>query len=384
MSRFLDEPFGNRNGGTDSPQTPRRIAVHFQKLQKSNLWRARMMLAATSLISALAAQGQQGRSILVVTSTNNASSNAAVVFNLKPGATPSLSLQQTLPTGGQGGAAGTAGNLQFEQELGAVANFGSNTVSQLVRTGNSIRIGSTIHLAGECERPDSLALTQNHLFVLGANCAEVHSWPEGYVDGPVVTLPDSTAEQIAVGETWAAVTLGSGSLLQLPLTPNGSLSGASTDITLPSDADSVPLGAAFWGDILGFTPAHSVDSFAVVNNSGDVFPIAGPAPAFPSNAPCWVAKGPGNVWYTGNAPGDAVSEFFTDSQGGVFYKSVSLPGSPKDLTVSPDKKWLAVIYTSGGEGYVAVFSIDRFGDLTLVSTSSSIGVPAFLGVAISE
>jgi hypothetical protein len=358
--------------------------VHIQKLQKSHLWRSSMMLAATSLISALAAQGQQGRSILVVTSTNNASSNAAVVFNLNPGSTRSLSLQQTLLTGGQGGAAGTAGNLQFENNLGAVANFGSNTVSQLVRNGNSIRVGSTIHLAGDCEQPDSLALAQNHLFVVGANCAEVHSWPEGYVDGPVVSLPDSTAMQIAVGQTWAAVTLGSGSLLQLPLTQNGALSGASTDITLPGDADSAPLGAGFWGDILGFTPAHSVDSFAIVNNSGDVFPIAGPAPAFPTNAPCWVAKGPGNVWYTGNAAGDAISEFFSDSQGGEFYKSVPLPGSPTDVTVSPDQKWLAVIYTAGGEGYVAVFSIDGFGDLTPVSTSRSIGIPAFHGVAISE
>jgi hypothetical protein len=358
--------------------------MNFQKLQKSNLWRSGMMLAAMSLTCALAAQGQRGRSILVVTSTNNASSNAAVVFNLNLGATPSLSLQQTLPTGGQGGAAGTAGNLQFENDLGAVANFGSNTISQLVRNGNSIYIGRTIDLASECVQPDSLALTKNQLFVVGANCAEVHSWPRGYVDGPLVILPDSTAKQIAVGRTWAAVTLGSGSLLQLPLAPNGVLSGASTDVTLPSNANSAPLGAGFWGDILGFTPAHSADSFAIVNNSGDVFPIAGPTPPFPTNAPCWVAKGPGNLWYTGNAPGDAVSEFFSDGQGGAFYKSVPLPGSPTDLTVSPDQKWLAVIYTSGGEGYVAVFSIDGFGDLTPVTTSSSIGVPAFHGVAISE
>ncbi|HTW80854.1 MAG TPA: hypothetical protein VME23_15010 [Terracidiphilus sp.] len=358
--------------------------MNFQEPQKPKLWRHGTMLVVLCLSSALAAQGQPGRSILVITSTNNASSNAALVFKLDPGATPSLSLQQTLPTGGQGGAAGTAGNLQFENNLGAVANYGSNTVSQLERNGNSIAVGRTIGLASECVQPDSLALTQNQLFVVGANCAEVHSWPWGYLDGPVVSLPDSTAKQIAVGQTWAAVTLGSGSLLQLPLTKDGALSGSSTDITLPSDADGAPLGAGFWGDILGFTPAHSVDSFAIVNNSGDVFPIPGPTPPFPSNAPCWVAKGPGSVWYTGNAPGDAVSEFFSDAQGGVFYKSVPLPGSPTDLTVSPDQKWLAVVYTFSGEGYVAVFSIDEFGDLTPVTTSSSIGVPSFHGVAISE
>jgi hypothetical protein len=110
--------------------------MNFQKFQKSNMWHTGMMLAAISLASALAAQGQQGRSILVITSTNNASSNAAVVFKLDSGATPSLSLEQTLPTGGQGGAGGTAGNLQFENNLGAVANYGW-TSAQLAPTTNS-------------------------------------------------------------------------------------------------------------------------------------------------------------------------------------------------------------------------------------------------------
>jgi hypothetical protein len=97
-----------------------------------------------------------------------------------------------------------------------------------------------------------------------------------------------------------------------------------------------------------------------------------------------VAKGKGNIWYTGNSPGDAISIFFSDSQGGVFYKSVPLPGSPSDITVSPDGKWLAVIYSAGGNAFVAVFSVDRYGDLTQVATSSAIGVASFSGVAFSE
>jgi hypothetical protein len=68
----------------------------------------------------------------------------------------------------------------------------------------------------------------------------------------------------------------------------------------------------------------------------------------------------------------------------VFYKSVPVPGVPTDLTVSRDGKWLAVIYTSGGNAYVAVFAIDAYGDLKPVATSESIGVASFNGVAISE
>jgi len=52
--------------------------------------------------------------------------------------------------------------------------------------------------------------------------------------------------------------------------------------------------------------------------------------------------------------------------------------------VSRDRKWLAVIYTSGSNAYVAVFGIDAYGDLRPLATSSSIGVASFNGVAFSE
>jgi len=359
--------------------------MSFQKHPKTPLWRSSFALAAICFTSTLVSAGQQEGGALVITSTNNASGNAVEVFKLDTTGTPSLILAQTLNTGGKGGASTNAGILQFKDGLGAVANYGSNTVSQLVRNGNSIGIGKTIYLAPECVNPDSVALTRDHLFVVGANCAESHSWPWGYVDGPVVSLTNPSAAQIAVGESWAAVTMSSGSLLQLPLTyDDGVLNGTSTAIPLPNNANMVPLGEAFWGNVLGFTPAHSPDSFAIVDEDGNLTPIAGPTPSFPVNAPCWVAKGPGNIWYTGNSPGKAISIFFSDNQGGVFYKSVPLPGSPTDLTVSPDRKWLAVIYTAGSDAYVSVFAIDSYGDLTPEATSSAIGVASFNGVAISQ
>jgi len=353
---------------------------------KINLCRASGMLAVVFLATAMAVAGEHGRNVFLLTSTNSGSGNDVVVFELNTEGTPSLSLVDMLPTGGIGGASGNAGILQFQDDLGAVANYGSNTVSQLVRDDNIISVGQTINLAPGCVMPDSVALTGQQLYVVGTNCAESHAWPWGKADGTVVSLTDTSAGQIAVGKSWAAVTLKSGSVLQLPLTHPGALSGASTTITLPGMANNTPLGAAFWGDILGFTPAHSTDSFAIVDKYRNVFPIVGPQPAYPTNAPCWVAKGAGNVWYTGNSPGMAISIFFSDGQGGMFYKSVPLPGVPTDITVSPDGKWLAVIYAAGGEGYVAVFAIDAYGDLTPtpVATSSSIGVGAFNGVAISQ
>jgi hypothetical protein len=363
------------------------IAMTSRKLSKSHVRHAAGLLAVTILAAAGAAgavAAEPERGVFVLTSTNDASANEVVVFKLDTSGTPSLSLVDVLPTQGKGGAGNNAGILQFKENRGAVGNYGSNSVSRIVRDRDFISVEGTIGLAPNCTKPDSVALTEDHLLVVGANCAESHRWPSGNVDGTVVALTDPSAAQIVVGRDWAAVTLTSGSLLQLPLTWDGALRGSSAAVTLPSTANNTPLGAAFWDDVLGFTPAHSPDSFAIVNKSREVFPITGPTPPYPTNAPCWVAKGPGSVWYTGNSPGHAISIFLTDGEGGVFYKSIPLPGAPSDITVSPDKKWLAVIYSAAGGAYVAVFAIDVYGDLTPAAISSPIGVASFSGVAISE
>lgn len=336
------------------------------------------------LATGLAAAGEADRGMLVLTSTNDPGANQVLVYQLETGAAPALSLVQTLPTGGRGGASGNAGILQMQGDLGAVANYGSGSVSELLREGDFIQVRGQVRLAAGCSKPDSVALTDGQLFVAGAACLESHSWPSGILDGTVVHLPDVSAAQVAVGRTWGAVTFTSGALAQVGLTRWGALSGSIAAVALPSDADATPLGAAFWNDVLGFTPAHSPDSFAIVDAQRNVHPVAGPTPPFPSNAPCWVAKGPGNVWYTANSPGQAISIFFSDGKGGVFYKSVSLPGVPTDITVSQDRRWLAVIYSADGSAHVAVLAIDRYGDLTLAATSNPVGFAAFSGVAISE
>jgi hypothetical protein len=338
------------------------------------------MMLAGMLVAAAA----PARDMFVLTSTNG-SPNDVQVFEFSVAPTPSLALVSMLPTGGTGGASGNAGAVQFGVNSGAVANFGSNTVTRLERANNTIGVAKTISLAPSCTGPVSVALNASHLYVVGANCAESHLWPTGAVDG-MVAVSDSSAGQIAVGQTWAGVTLKSGPVLQLPLTADGALSGKSNVVALPSGANNTPLGAAFWGNILGLNPAHSPDSFALVNQIGTVYAVQGPQPPYPANAPCWLAKGAGNIWYSANSPGSAISIFFSDGQGGQFYKSVSLPGTPTDITVSRDKSWLAVIYTAadGSGGRIALYSIDDYGDLTLMATSSPVGVAGFNGVAISQ
>jgi len=353
---------------------------------KTSLFRVSEMLALVFLAVVSATAADQKHDVFVLTSTNDPTGNQVEVFKFNVAEAPSLSFVRALATGGKGGASGNAGALQFHDYFGAVVNFGSNDLTQLVRDDDSIRIGATIKLASDCVEPVSVALTGDHAFVVGANCAESHAWPSGWLDGGVVSLADSSSGQIVAGRSWAAVTLKSGSVLQLPLSNEDALSGTSSTVALPTDANNTPLGAAFWGDVLGFNPAHSSYSFALVDKNQDVFPVLGPQPAYPSNAPCWLAKGAGNIWYSGNSPGQAVSIFFSDAHGGTFYKSVPLPGVPTDITVSRDGRWLAVIYTAadGSGARIAVFAIDRYGDLSLAATSNPIGVASFSGVAISQ
>lgn len=337
-------------------------------------------------MSATASDRNHHRNTLVLTSTNDPSANQVVVFKLNSESTPSLTLVNTLTTGGKGGAGGNAGAIQFRGSQGAVVNYGSNTLSRLVRDEGSVHVVGGIPLAANCVQPVSVALMDRHAFVVGSNCAESHTWPSGYLDGNTVSLPDNSAAQIVTGESWSAVTLKSGSVLALGLTFGGALNGSSATVALPPDANNTPLGAAFWGDILGFTPAHSPDSFALVNDAGDVFPVLGPQPAYPTNAPCWLAKGAGNIWYAGNSPGQAISIFFSDGQGGTFYKSVPVAGVPTDVSVSPDGNWLAVIFTAsdGSGGRISVFSIDAKGDLALAATSDPVSIASFNGVAFSQ
>ncbi len=191
------------------------------KITKINQCRAGALLATVFLATAWAVAGPNGRDSLVLTSTDNPSGNVVIVFKINGGGTPSLSMVDMLPTGGNGGASTNAGILQFKDVIGAVANFGSNTVTQLVRYDHFISLGRTINLAHGCVKPDSVALTEDHLFVVGTNCAESHAWPSGTPDGGVVGLSDPSAAQIVVGTKWAAVTLTSGSVLQLPLSKWG-------------------------------------------------------------------------------------------------------------------------------------------------------------------
>src|SRR3954447_20378411 len=103
--------------------------MNFQR--QPSLCLAGSLLAALVVANPLTALGEREHSTLIITSTNDPSANAVIVFKLHTAGPTSLSLAEIAPTGGKGGASGNAGILQFRDQRGALANYGSNTVTEL-------------------------------------------------------------------------------------------------------------------------------------------------------------------------------------------------------------------------------------------------------------
>src|SRR5690242_18149283 len=99
-------------------------------------------MAALLVVSASAsiAHARFGGRTLAVTMTNDPQSNQIKVYDAGSGA-----LLQTLSTRGKGGASGNArGVRQYEGELFAAVNTGSNTVAIFKRDGDRLRFDKVV------------------------------------------------------------------------------------------------------------------------------------------------------------------------------------------------------------------------------------------------
>jgi hypothetical protein len=61
-----------------------------------------------------------------------------------------------------------------------------------------------------------------------------------------------------------------------------------------------------------------------------------------------------------------------------------LPKISRDITVSPNQRWRAVIYSAADGPHIAMFSIDAYGDLRPAATASAIGFATFNGMALQS
>src|SRR5262245_23326741 len=97
-------------------------------------WRVAVVLLLLVAAGSAVMHAATRAAMLVVTMTNDPASNAIKVYDARTNA-----LIQTLSTGGRGGVGGNArGVKQYNGELFAAVNHGSNTVAVFRRQGDGL------------------------------------------------------------------------------------------------------------------------------------------------------------------------------------------------------------------------------------------------------
>ena len=110
-------------------------------------------------------QAQHHDLTLAVTMTNDPASNEIKVYDVATKA-----LLQTLSTHGKGGVGGNArGVRQYNGELVAVVNNGSNTVAVFKRDGQDLRFDALVTTSSA---PVSVDFGNGHMYVAGATTVD--------------------------------------------------------------------------------------------------------------------------------------------------------------------------------------------------------------------
>jgi len=185
-------------------------------------------------------------STLVVTMTNDPMANAIQVYD-----TGTHALIQTLSTHGKGGVGGNArGVRQYNGELFAAVNNGSNSVAVFRRQNNRLKFEK---LVTTTSAPVSIDFGNDHMYVAGATTVDsfdMHGSRVGWLDGTAWLqlagdgLPPSgsTAQIGVVNDRRLLVTLKAdpdpGTVDSIRLDDEGAVSGAS-----PIAGTPVPPGA---------------------------------------------------------------------------------------------------------------------------------------------
>src|ERR1051326_7516918 len=219
---------------------------------------------------------------LLVTMTNDPSTNAVVVFDAA-----TRSRLQTLSTNGKGGVGGNArGVKQYNGRLFAAVNNGSGTVAIFRRAGDQLAFDQ---LVATTSAPVSIDFANDHMYVAGQTTVDsfiIHGTHVGAMDGTTALIlagnglppAGSTAQVGAADLHTLLVTLKTdptpGTVDVVPLN-DGAISGAATVVSAPSGT-LTPFGFSVYPDGTALiTLAHSGQdglfrngAFTSVVNSG--------------------------------------------------------------------------------------------------------------------
>jgi hypothetical protein len=317
--------------------------------------------------AAAASANTDGR--LVVTASN-AAQNQLLVYDSDG------NLVQTLSTQGQGGASGNAGGIETKDNLVAVVNFGSQTVSIFSRDGNRFQFRQLVHTV---KNPVSVAFGEDHLYILGATKVESHRMygPEvsSSADGSATLLvADGSAAQVGVLPNQLIITEKSNVIETVSLLPGGAVNGSPTLVAnIPSNVNA-PFGLVTRGNEAYVTIAHANEISLVRNDT--VLTVTGSGT---QSAPCWLTLD-GPFLFSSNSPSMSVSRYAVYGQKIVQDAAVvaTFSGDPTDIAYRAGL--VAVIDGSGTTSHLSIFSVDEDGNLTTKKVLTIAG--AANGVAV--
>ncbi len=322
---------------------------------------------------------------LVVTMTNDVNANQVKVYD----ATTRI-LLQTLSTHGRGGAGGNArGVMQYQGELVAAVNNGSNSVAMFRRDGGGLRYVGSVSTTSA---PVSIDFGHGHMYVAGATSVDSfvmrrHSveWMDGttaleLAEGGVPPV-GSTAQVGVINQDRLLVTLktdptpGTVDVIALH---EGAITGAMPTAVSAPAGSLTPFGFSVYPDGTAMISlAHSNEdglfrdgAFVSVTASGQ-------------SATCWTTR-IGKYVFTANTASRSISRVvgtgsyvFVDA---VVAATTTTGGGPSDIDAA--NGILGAIDHVAGQSHLSLFSYNKFGELTTGGNPINLGVPNANGIAI--
>jgi hypothetical protein len=327
---------------------------------------------------------RSGRTLAVIM-TNDAVANGIKVYDAN-----TRVLLQTLSTQGKGGVGGNArGVKQYNGELFAAVNNGSNTVAVYRRDGDRLRFAD---LVTTTSAPVSIDFGNGHMYVAGATTVDSFALRRhrvAWMDGTAaLELAEggappsgSTAQVGVVGENRLLVTLktdptpGTVDVVSLH---DGAIAGAMPKAVAAPAGSLTPFGFSVDPDGTAIiTLAHSNQDGLFRNGAFVSVTTAG------QTAPCWTTTA-GKYVFTANTGSRTISRVigtgshvFVDSPVAA---STTTGGGPTDIDA--DQGVLGAIDHVSGQSHLSLFTYNRFGELRPSGAPINLGVVNANGVAI--
>ena len=322
---------------------------------------------------------------LVVTMTNDPIENRINVYDAD-----THTLLQSLSTHGKGGVGGNArGVRQYDGELVAAVNNGSDTVAVFRRDGDLLRFDKVVSTTSA---PVSVDFGNDHMYVAGATTVDsfvLHGSTVEWLDGTSglelvggsAPPSGSTAQVGVINDTQLLVTLktdpdpGTVDLVSLD---GGRVTGAVPTTVSAPQGTLTPFGFAVYRDGTAvITLAHSNQDGLFRNGAFASVVDAGQA------ADCWMTR-VGKYVFTANTGSKTISRLigtgshvFVDSQVAA---AIATGGAPADIDA--DAGVLGVIDHGAGQSHLSLFSYNAFGELTAHGAPITVGVADANGVAV--